>query len=333
MESEEKTLLIDLHVQSRFSSGGVFDPEEVILRARTAGLDGVCFTEDQPLPSWREVKGLGERHQMTVLIGAKVTTDVGRYLVFVPNAADLEPGGILQERGEVASPLPIRVLVRKVKQRGGVLVAAHPYLRTISLRSGDRIFLVEGLDAVEVRHAACASVYNDMALIASAMLNLPGVGGSGTREDLQKLGKAATLFRTPIQSEADLIEAIRSRQLWPVEFLDQVPVRSEASGVEMRREYREDPRREGPPRDDFRRGDRPERPERGDREDRPSRPSFGGSRSSEGGLDRRPGGEDRGFERRSGGDDRRGGRDGDRRGGMDRDRRGGGDRGRRPRDR
>jgi hypothetical protein len=72
------------------------------------------------------------------------------------------------------------------------------------------IFTLEGLSAVEGLDARRKGSTNDLAVEAADHMGLPCVGGSGARESLDDIGKAATLFRDPVRSEADLAAQLKA---------------------------------------------------------------------------------------------------------------------------
>jgi hypothetical protein len=109
-----------------------------------------------------------------------------------------------------ATPWPAREVLAKVRELGGVIVAAHPYDKTIERPSGDFIFTLDGLSAVEGLNARRKGPANDLAIEAADHMNLPCIGSSGAHGSLDELGKAATLFRDTVSSEADLVAQLRA---------------------------------------------------------------------------------------------------------------------------
>jgi hypothetical protein len=99
---------------------------------------------------------------------------------------------------------------------GGAVVAAHPYDRSIERPGGDVVFSLDGLSAIEGHDARRKSATNDLAVEAADHLGLPCVGGSGARDGLGEIGKAATLFRDVVRTEADLVAQLRSGTVFGV---------------------------------------------------------------------------------------------------------------------
>ena len=258
-------MLIDLHVHSRHTRGGALSPAEALAAARAAGLDGVLFTDLGNLDGLEEVRAAGRDAGVLALVGLEVSTDLGHFLCVFPDPAAVPPPAQLFGS---ATPWPAREVLARVKAMGGAVVAAHPYDRSTGSHCGDHLFTLDGIDAVQGLHGRRRGGHDDLAVEAADHLNLPCVGGSGALASAAEVATAATLFRDPVASEADVVAQLRAGSVYCV-----------AMGVE-------------PP---------PERPEeRGGRAGRGDRPDRG--RGSHGGPG---GGRERG---RGAGDGGRGGR-------------------------
>ncbi len=232
-------MLIDLHVHSHHTRGCTLAPRAVLRRAREAGLDGVAFTDLNTLDGLDEIRAAGRDEALLALCGVELATDRGHYLCFFPDPAKVPaPPQLLG----AATPWPVREVLEKVRALGGVAVAAHPYDKTLDRPSGDFIFTLDGLSAIEGLNARRPRAANDLAVEAADHMSLPCTGASGALLAIEEVGKAATLFRDPVASEADLVKQLRAGTVWCV-----------ALGVspgapEPGRERRSD--RRGPPRRD-----------------------------------------------------------------------------------
>jgi hypothetical protein len=151
----------------------------------------------------------------------------------------------------------VREVLRFVQAKGGVAVAAHPYDKTIDRPSGDFIFTLDGLSAIEGLCGRSHGPANDLAVEAADHLNLPCIAGSGARA-AEEIGKVATLFREPVASEADVVAQIRSGGVYCV-TVGAVPASARGPGTD---------RRGGDRRGDGRRGGERRGPRRGGRDRR-----------------------------------------------------------------
>jgi predicted metal-dependent phosphoesterase TrpH len=237
-------MLIDLHVHTHHTRGVTLQPRDAVRRAKDAGLDGVAFTDLNTLDGLEEIRAAGREEAFLALCGVEVATDRGHYLCFFPDPAKVPAPP--QMFGS-ATPWPVRDVLAKVRELGGVAIAAHPYDKTVERPSGDIIFTLDGLAAIEGLNTRRKGPANDLAIEAADHMSLPCVGASGAHEAAD-IGKAATLFRDPVSSEADVVAQLRAGTVFCV-AIGVTPQPAEGG----RREGRD--RRAGDRRDD-RGGDR-----------------------------------------------------------------------------
>jgi hypothetical protein len=229
-------MLIDLHVHSHHTQGCTLAPRDVLRRAREAGLDGVAFTDLNTLDGLEEIRQAGRDEGLLALCGVEVATDRGHYLCFFPDPARIPaPPQIFGS----ATPWPVRDVLAKVKELGGVAVAAHPYDKSVERPSGDFIFTLDGLSAIEGLNVRRKGPANDLAVEAADHMNLPCTGASGALGSLDDIGKAATLFRDPVASEADLVKQLRAGSVFCV-AIGVTPGAADGSGGERRGPERRD---------------------------------------------------------------------------------------------
>ncbi len=200
-------MLIDLHVHSHHTRGCPLAPRDVVRRAKEAGLDGVAFTDLNTLEGLAEIRAAAAEEGFLALCGVEVATDRGHYLCFFPDPAKVPAPA--QAFGS-ATPWPVRDVLARVREMGGVAIAAHPYDKTVERPGGDVIFTLDGLSAIEGLNARRKGPANDLAVEAADHMGLPCTGGSGALDALDPIGKAATLFKEPVASEADLVRQLRA---------------------------------------------------------------------------------------------------------------------------
>ena len=259
-------MLIDLHVHSSHTRGCAATVRDVVRRAREAGLDGVAITDLNTMEGLAEIRAAASAEGFLALCGLEVATDRGHYLCFFPDPSRIPaPAQVFGS----ATPWPVREVLAKVRELGGAAVAAHPYDKSIERPSGDVIFTLDGLSAVEGLNARRKGPANDLAVEAADHMNLPCTGASGAHE-LAEIGQAATLFRDPVASEADVVAQLKAGTVFSV-----------ASGVSPGAAERSDHGYE-----------RRDRREGGGRHDRGDRGDRGGDRGGRGPGGRR-GGRDR----------------------------------------
>ncbi len=268
-------MLVDLHMTPK-----ELTPNALANAAKSAGLHGAVITDthrtDRLMAFATELRALG----LKAYAGVEMTLEKGS-IVFIPR----DPNGPFASRN--FAPAGLRWVwqdaVSVLEGLEGVVLAGHPYCRELDSAMVDVVYYLPTLHAIETRVARGRPIWDMMADEAVDRRNIARVGTCGG--DPEFLGRSMTFVEGEQLSQAELVDALLSRNCWPIESEGEGQTRS-----------REEAFSEGPPRGP-----------RGD--DDGDRPRFDGPR---GGGDRGPrGGGDRGPPR--GGD--RGGEPGGGRGG------------------
>lgn len=192
-------MLIDMHVHTaRYSSCAQMPPDAMARTAVARGLDGVVITEHDIVWSRDEIEALRARHPDLILLrGVEVSTSAGHALVY----------GITRDdtRG-FSYHMPLKRLTRQVHEAGGLVVLAHP------ARYDSRIprpVYGADLDGLEVRSFNIRAYMRQPIEALQADLGVPGLAGTdGHTPDV--LGLYATDFAAPIETEADLVAAVKA---------------------------------------------------------------------------------------------------------------------------
>ncbi len=213
-QHSSKGFVIDLHTHSfpasPCSSSSV---DELIEEAKRIGLNGICLTDHNHVWPAEQVEELRKRHSFCLLRGNEITTDQGDMLVF-----GLEK--------DIKGIITLQELREEVTSAGGFIIAAHPFrgfltFSTVQLgltrETAARRPLFQWVDGVEVLNGKVTEKENGFAASVAETLRLPGTGGSDAHL-ASEVGHYATRFSTPIQTEAELIRALASRDYVPVPF-------------------------------------------------------------------------------------------------------------------
>ena len=232
-------MLIDLHLHSHLSKGCELNPRLVLERSAALGLDGVAFTETNTQDGFEELLDLARATQMQIFVGLELVTDKGQYLCFFPRP-ELAPEPVQIWGSNREKPWSAAECVPKLRSLGAAVVAARPYDREIQYPAGDFILTLQGLNAVEAFNPKVRQTANELALEAAESLRLPCVGGSDARGSLEELGRAATLFRKPIGTQEELVQALLEGECWAVMMgeLPKLTRPGEARDSEARKEGR-----------------------------------------------------------------------------------------------
>ena len=186
-------MLIDLHTHSTaYSNCSAVRPDDLVVAAKTAGLDAICLTEHDAFWPLALVRELGEKHGLVVLRGVEVTTEVGHVLVY----------GIEHWRPGLGT---VEALHDFVREQDGLMFLAHPSRRYGRPADGMTGTL---FDSLEVMNASEGHLQNSMAAALARTCRLPGIGGSDAHTAAE-VGGAATRLAKPVETESELIAELR----------------------------------------------------------------------------------------------------------------------------
>ncbi|MBX7101570.1 MAG: PHP domain-containing protein [Myxococcaceae bacterium] len=210
-------MLIDLHVHSWLSRDCQLDPKAVLARAETHGLDGVAFTETNTQDGCDELFDLQRTTKLKIFVGLELATDKGQYLCFFPDPLKA-PEPVQMWGSNREKPWSAEECLTKIHSLGAAIVAARPFDRDAGNPAGDYVKTLKCLSAVEVYNPKVRPGANEQAIEAAQALKLPGIAGSDARTSLDELGYGATLFKSPITTQAGLVKALQGGAFWPVQM-------------------------------------------------------------------------------------------------------------------
>lgn len=192
-------MIIDLHIHTLIGSHcSLIELQDLIKQAKRLKLDGICITDhDSTAGIWQARKmKIGEEEGIKVFGGVEVSTREGHVIVF---SKDIE---------EIKLPIYVVDLISWAHSKGGVVIPVHPFRKGVPCLY-NKLYEISGFDAIEILNGNCKEEMNILSWLASLKLGIPGTGGSDAHT-LTQVGKYATIFETNIESEDELIEAIKS---------------------------------------------------------------------------------------------------------------------------
>lgn len=187
-----------MHIHSKYSPCSRASIHAILDKALDVGLQGVAITDHDTIKGAQKAKKLAESYGVQVFIGSEVTSSDGQILAY----------GIEQE---IPLGLTAGETIRVIHDLNGVAVAAHPFRET-SYSLGNRIFELE-LDGVEVLDAFRG--IDKEAKSAAEIMGVSMIGGSDAHHE-EDVGWGVTEFKTQIENDSTLLEAIRNRECRPV---------------------------------------------------------------------------------------------------------------------
>jgi hypothetical protein len=186
---------IDLHVHTKFSGDNDADPEEIVRRAISLGLDGIAFTEHYSYRASEHAEELKERFgtRIRILRGTEFSSLEGHCLIFGVNS-DLLP-----------SRAPVAEVIAMVNRFGGAAIPSHPYRRGNSL--GDLLWNTSALCAVEGYNGCNMPAFNEKAVEVARALRIPFTGGSDAHSP-GEVGSCYTEFDDEV-TDANFIDLLK----------------------------------------------------------------------------------------------------------------------------
>ncbi len=184
---------IDFHVHSKYSPDARGEIAEIIRMARSRGLGGIAIVDHN------EVKGSLE--------GRRIARETGGFVVVRGCEVSSGEGHILAYGVDEAIPrgLPPDETVERIRARGGIAVAAHPYRFWSGI--GEVPVRKVPFDAVEVHNARSIRGHNLRAGTLAVDVRLPPTAGSDAHTPWE-VGAATATLPEEGMAEAEILEAV-----------------------------------------------------------------------------------------------------------------------------
>jgi len=160
---------VDCHLHTTASGDSVLRPDELVDRAREAGLDVVFVTDHHEVVA---AQRLAASAGIRVLVGEEIRTPAGELL-----------GLFLTER--IPYVLPVDEVIDRIRGQGGLVCLPHPYdeVRSSVGAIADQLCASGRVDAVEVFNAKAGTAeINERAAELAHRYALPGTAGSDAHD-------------------------------------------------------------------------------------------------------------------------------------------------------
>ncbi len=201
-------MILDLHTHSIKSDDGRAKVRNYCqwIRSRDLGIDGFVLTEHRQFDFESDYSGLAEEFGQVILKGSEVETEYGHVLVFGVTEA------LTQTFDFGAIGLPLEEVIAACNAHGAVAAPCHPGRRRVGMSAHvAELGVPAGVRIVEVYNGGSRGDEDAIAQKMAADLHYVGIGGSDAHI-VSHVGRCATRFPGPVETEAALVEALRSEQ-------------------------------------------------------------------------------------------------------------------------
>lgn len=210
----------DLHVHTDLGRKKI-DARSLIKRCQRIGLSGLAVTNHDNLDFYYRHRDLFKKNGLILLRAAEITSKRGHILAY-----------------GIHRPIPLFLTatetIRRIKEQGGIAVAAHPYYFHNSV--GDLIHKLP-FDGIELFNAFTQifPFANQLAKKHARHLDCIKVGGSDAHS-LSFVGKGQTIFND-FGSEEDMLELLR-QQRFSIEDKTSLPSLAKAAANSVMLDWR-----------------------------------------------------------------------------------------------
>jgi len=182
---------LDLHIHSVHSRDAAGSPNEILQTCKRAGMQGLAITDHNAIAGSLEAASLGVAEGLLVLKGVEVTTTEGHVLAY--GVRELIPRG-----------LTIEETIEKIRDSGGIAVAAHPkrFPTGIGLKNAE----AGDFSAIEVINGGSSGSSNRKAKLVAERRGLSQTGGSDAHR-LSEIGRAYTVLEE-VSTEDQVLDMI-----------------------------------------------------------------------------------------------------------------------------
>ena len=201
-------MILDLHTHSIKSDDGRAKVRNYCqwIRSRGIGIDGFVLTEHRQFDAESDYTELAEEFDLCILKGSEVETDYGHVLIFGVNdalRAAFDFGNI---------HLPLADVLSACKAHDAVAVPCHPGRKRVGMSAHlETLGVPKGVRIVETLNGGSREGEDDIAQAMAQANHYIGIGGSDAHI-VSHIGRCATRFPKPVNTERELVDALRAEE-------------------------------------------------------------------------------------------------------------------------
>ncbi len=199
-------MILDLHTHSIKSDDGRAKVSNYCqwIRTKTLPIDGFVLTEHRQFDAESDYSDLAAEYGITILKGSEVETEYGHVLVF-----NVTPP-LVREFDFARIDLPLATVIQAAEAHGAVAVPCHPGRKRVGMCAHiENLGVPDGVRIVEIYNGGSRGDEDEQARAMAERQGYLGIGGSDSHI-VSHVGRCATRFETPIHSEAELAQALRT---------------------------------------------------------------------------------------------------------------------------
>ena len=201
-------MLLDLHTHSIKSDDGRAKVQNYCqwIRTREIPIDGFVLTEHRQYDHESDYSDLAVEYGITILKGSEVETEYGHVLVFGVTRPLTEEFDFSQ------IGLKLSDVIAAADKHGALAVPCHPGRTRVGMCAHIETYgIPNGVRVIEVFNGGSRDNEDDMALKLAEDNGYLGIGGSDAHI-VSHVAKCATRFPAPINSELELVEALKAEE-------------------------------------------------------------------------------------------------------------------------
>jgi predicted metal-dependent phosphoesterase TrpH len=199
-------MILDLHTHSIKSDDGRAKVRNYCqwIRSRDIPIDGFVLTEHRQWDGESDYAELASEFDLTILKASEVETDYGHVLVFGVNDAltrAFDFGNI---------HLSLTDVIDACNRHDAIAVPCHPGRKRVGMAAHmETLGVPAGVRIVETLNGGSRDGEDEIALEMAQRHHYLGIGGSDAHI-VSHIGRCATKFPNPVNTERELVEALRA---------------------------------------------------------------------------------------------------------------------------
>jgi predicted metal-dependent phosphoesterase TrpH len=191
--------IVDLHIHSNVSPCSNLDMRDIIECSYSCGINGIALTDHNSIEGYERIRKIGDELDVAVFLGYELQVKEGELLIY----------GIDKV---LPINLPAFLVIKIIRNLGGVVIAAHPFRRFLTSLE-EKIYNLD-LHGIEVSDRLNYSL-NSRAITAAKKMDVAMLAGSDAH-NINEIGWCATEFQKKINSTEELVKEIEEKRCKPI---------------------------------------------------------------------------------------------------------------------